>query len=130
MIKDIVKHIPLLADFGKRRDFDICFKELRNLDYPDNIVPVSSEEVMGILQKRYPDLRPVDSEDLVSDFYKTDALKGRLGIVHTNKERNDMTYLDHHGILHCGDRMRHKINVASRLEKGAKYSDFESYFEE
>jgi len=130
MIEEMMPHLAAISDFGKQRDFDICFKELKKDDYSALVKPVQSDTVLSELKKRYPDLHPVPSEDPTIDYYKTGLLKGRLGIVHTNMERDDMTYLDEKGVLHCGPSMRHKINLVKKLENGAKYEDFDVYFNE
>ena len=83
---------------------------------------------LELLRKRYPDLKKAESEEPAVDFYVTKHLKSRIGIVHTNIERDDMLYLSPMGVLYCGDRMRHRIDLKMKLERGADYKDFEPYF--
>lgn len=129
MLQNARKHVPILCDFGKNVDFDVCFKELTAYGtYGGNVKPLAEEELMELLRKRYPDMQKVKSEDPCTDFYRTGMLKSRIGIVHTNVERNDMAYLAPDGVLYCGDRMRRMINLRMKLENGANYDDLALFF--
>lgn len=139
LIDQIRPHLALLTDNAKQMDFDICFKELQNGDYPKNVVPLPMAEALAVIQKRYPDLvlaQPCAADasnkegDPVTDFYSTSALKGRIGFVHTNCEREDMIYLDSAGVLHCGKQMRKMINLRAKLNQGLSLEALQQYFEE
>jgi len=130
LIENARPHIPVLGDLGKKMDFDICFKELAKGSYESGVIPLDADEVLDILGKRYGSLEKTSSEDPLIDYYRTSALKSRIGIVHTNRERSDMVYLAPDGVLYCGKRMRRMIDLKLKLENGASYDDFACCFEE
>lgn len=74
--------VPLAALAGDY-PVDLRFIELMPIGYGGTLGRVSPDEVLDILRKRWPDLRPTEEKrgNGPAHYYRSDALQGRIGFI-------------------------------------------------